>query len=68
MRVIILDDSKLPEEEALERLLKAIEENPLSERELDIISYCLAYAEDPVGLPGHALMVLVAKLWDMLAD
>lgn len=35
-------------------------------REMGIITHCLAYAEDPVGLPAHNLMVIVAKLITIL--
>lgn len=36
-------------------------------REMGVIDHCLAYAEDPVGLPAHNLMVIVAKLIKILA-
>jgi hypothetical protein len=36
-------------------------------REMGIITHCLAYAEDAVGLPAHNLMVIVAKLVRMMA-
>ena len=39
-----------------------------TERERKMIRDCLRYARDPSGLPGHNLMVLVAKLHaDLLA-
>lgn len=40
-----------------------------AERELKIIKNCLDYAKgDPGGLPGHQLMLIVAKLHRMLTE
>lgn len=33
----------------------------LDERELAMLSQCILYSKKPCGLPGHALMVLLAK-------
>jgi len=44
------------------------EDAVFTRRELDLINNCLNYVEnDPTGLPGHNLMIIVAKLWG-LAD
>jgi len=32
------------------------------ERELKMIRFCIQYAQDPCGLPGHALMIIIEKL------
>lgn len=38
-----------------------------TERELRLISNCQTYArEDPAGLPGHNLMVIISKFCDAL--
>lgn len=34
----------------------------LTDREMKLIDACEDYAKEPCGLPGHALMLLVAKL------
>jgi hypothetical protein len=35
----------------------------LDEREMRLIRNCLVYAEnDPAGLPGHNLMIIIAKM------
>ena len=31
-------------------------------RDLGLILHCMAYADDPVGLPSHNLMLIIAKL------
>ena len=33
----------------------------LDERDLAIVDQCVLYSKKPCGLPGHALMLLVAK-------
>ena len=41
--------------------------NRLDERERRLISNCVDYAyNDPAGLPGHNLMIIVSKLAAML--
>jgi hypothetical protein len=47
--------------EAIEQEISAL---PLfTERENRLIKNCIAYAKnDPAGLPGHNLMIIVAKL------
>lgn len=66
-----LDEAKQAEREAEERLLAAdyqawLSEN-FSERELKLIQNCRDYADgDPGGLPGHQLMLLVAKLEELV--
>lgn len=36
-------------------------------REINLIDNCKAYAaNDPAGLPGHNLMIIIAKLCDLL--
>ena len=40
----------------------------ITERELRLIANCREYANgDPAGLPGHNLMMIVAKLADVLS-
>ena len=49
------------------RLYKALAlSEQFTAREMAIITHCLAYAEDPVGLPAHNLMMIVAKLITVL--
>ncbi len=36
------------------------------ERELKLLRMCLAYQADPFGAPNHALMLLVARLYNLL--
>lgn len=37
-----------------------------SERDVRLIENCITYYEnDPAGLPGHALIIIVAKLADI---
>lgn len=44
-------------------LLVQLLKSEFDDRELRLILNCLTYAEnDPAGLPGHGLMLLVAKL------
>jgi len=38
----------------------------LDDRELKAVYFCLAYEEDPFGLPNHLLMIIIAKLWKRL--
>ena len=39
----------------------------ITERELRLIANCREYTNgDPAGLPGHNLMIIVAKLADVL--
>lgn len=38
----------------------------LDDRELKAVRFCLAYEEDPFGLPSHLLMIIIAKLWRRL--
>ena len=39
----------------------------LDARELRLVRNCLVYRdEDPAGLPGHNLMIIIGKLIDML--
>ena len=38
----------------------------LDDRELKAVRFCLAYEEDPYGLPNHLLMIIIAKLWRRL--
>lgn len=44
--------------------------NPVAftDREVSMMAYCAAYAEEPCGLPGHDLMLLVAKLYEALHE
>ena len=44
-------------------------DSDLSEREVGLLKNCEQYAaNDPSGIPGHALMLLVAKLAQMLDE
>lgn len=46
---------------------KSNDEGIFSEREIDLIKNCRVYStNDPAGLPGHNLMVIVAKMADTL--
>lgn len=43
--------------------------NSLDEREQRLVANCCAYAEgDPAGLPGHNLMIIIAKLKAQIDD
>lgn len=43
--------------------------NRLDERERRLVNNCVVYSRnDPAGLPGHALMLIVAKLTKILND
>ena len=38
-------------------------DNELTEREMRLVDNCMRYADaDPAGLPGHNLMIIIAKL------
>jgi len=40
----------------------------LEERELKMLAMCAEYMRDPFGSPMHFLMVLVAKMYEMLKE
>lgn len=58
---------KMQEEERVAAEYEAFVLEHFSERELRLIENCRNYADnDPAGLPGHNLMIIVAKLADMV--
>lgn len=74
-----MDDQKIPLEEwkdrlAAEKLAARLEEELPSKnlpkftaREIRLIDNCKLYAmSDPAGLPGHNLIIIIAKLSDLL--
>ena len=40
----------------------------LEDRERKMLALCIEYSLDPFGAPNHLLMVLVAKMYEMLRD
>ena len=38
----------------------------LDEREIKMLKMSVEYAEDPFGAPNHLMMILIAKLWNLL--
>lgn len=64
-------DPKLEDIHLLKRfddLFSGKDKIEFSDREISIIAYCCSYAEEPCGLPGHALMLVVEKLYRMISE
>ena len=61
-----LTDEELAQRQAIDDLIPEMREfikDYFTQRELRLIRNCMEYAdEDPAGLPGHNLMMLVSKL------
>ena len=61
-----LTDEELAQRQAIDDLIPEMREfikDYFTQRELRLIRNCMEYAdEDPAGLPGHNLMMLIVKL------
>lgn len=61
------DQDRKQEQERLAQDYEAYLGEHFDERELRLIANCCTYAaNDPAGLPGHNLMIIVAKLANLM--